>query len=150
MKFKLNESAPQQHMAIVVLAGLFIFINTLEAFKAKSRHDEKVNGPTQKFSDSFDPMSGQLVARETKFQNPKLTWYEWIFCRGFQRSSSCSYRLLHPFGNEDESLGASLPDERPKTEHVVYSRGNVERGFSRTVTAPSNVAPPAKIMDSDE
>ena len=144
---KLNESSPQQHIAIIALAGSFIFLNVLQGAKASSKNDSKMADPI--VTSSIDSATGQVVVRPTKFQNPKLSWYEWVFCRGMQRSSHCSFRFLHPFGSESENLGVNLPDAEPKQNHVVYYRGTINKNMamSSSIESPEAVSPPAKLSE---
>ena len=143
---KLNDANPQQHLAIICLAGVFLFLNMMPLFKSKG--DDKAEGPQQKYANSFDPMSGQLVARETKFQNPKIGWWESLFCRGYKRSSFCSFKLLHPFGEESEELGVDLPEGEPEKDHVVYFRGSLGNSMSDgKIQAPLGDEPAPRIEE---
>ncbi len=146
---KLNDASPQQHLAILVLAGVFIFINTIDMFKGKARQEEKTNGPAPRFAETLDD-TGEVISRQTKFQNPKLSWYERIFCRGYQRSGSCSFRFLHPFATESEAIAQGIPEGAPKNDHVVNYRGDLGKNtaFSRNIEAPEAYSPPAKEFDA--
>lgn len=143
---KLNDANPQQHLIIVIFAGAFIFLNLITMFKAKSNDPEFSDLP--RVTESVDALTGSISTRETKFVNPKVSWFESIFCRGMQRSSNCSYKLLHPFANDSEEL-AAMPDEEPKADHVVYYRGSINKNnaLSRTIESPAAEAPPARIVE---
>ena len=146
---KLNDSSPQQHLMILIGAGACIFLNLITAFKAnKNAADDMSNLP--RMASSIDLNTGAVTMRETKFNNPKLSWFESFFCRGIQRSSNCSYKMLHPFATDDPNF--VVPDGVPKKDHVVYYRGNLGKNtsLSGTVEAPEAVSPPARIVDSEE
>ena len=107
MKFELSKDTPQQHLLILVFAGAFIFLSIVEAIKAPT-DDLMIKGPRDE--------------GETLYQNPHMTWYERLLCRGYQRSSFCSYRLLHPFKAVFEENGIRI-EERPAKTGVIRYRG---------------------------
>ena len=145
---KLNDANPQQHLMIVIFGGACIFLNLITAFKADKGEDEISDQP--RMAQQVDLSTGAVTMRETRFNNPKLSWYESIFCRGIQRSSSCSYKMLHPFATDDPDF--VVPDGEPEKDHVVYYRGNIGKNtaLSRTVESPAAEAQPARIADSDD
>jgi len=144
---KLNETNPQQHLMILVGAGACIFLNFITMFKARSNEPELLSNQPR-LTESIDAVTGSISTRETKFTNPKLSWFESIFCRGMQRSSNCSYKLLHPFANDSDEF-QTLPDAEPKSNHVVYYRGSISKNnaLSRTIEAPAEEAPPVRIIE---
>jgi hypothetical protein len=144
---KLNDANPTQHLAIVILAGVFIFLNVVEGWKASSKKAAKEAGQEQIVTTMVDSATGAQITRPTRFHNPQLSWYETIFCKGLQRSSNCSFRLLHPFAVESEELGLDVPDGEPKQDHVVYYRGSINKNMalSDSIESPEAVPPPIKI-----
>src|SRR5262245_40578430 len=96
---KLSEDAPGQHIAIMVVAGVFIFFSVISTLTAPDRTggigEEVVQGT-------------YAETGEVRYGNPQMTWYERLFCRGFQRSSACSYRLLHPLKDSLEEQGVNI------------------------------------------
>ncbi len=115
LNFKLNTDAPGQHTAILVFGGVLLFLSVLEVIKSPSKSADE--GPTVRLPYAE---SGQVL-----YGNPKLTWYEQYFCRGYQRSGVCSYRLLHPFRPVLEEHGVEIRDEPPAKDNVVLYRGSL-------------------------
>lgn len=109
---KLNDQAPEQHLAILVLAGIFVFLSLVEQFKAPSEETIDVRR-----SSDF------AQTGRTLYDNPELAWYERYLCRGYQRSSFCSYRLLHPFKDVFEQNGIHVKEGPPAHDNVVDYRG---------------------------
>ncbi|MFN8391901.1 MAG: hypothetical protein U0136_16550 [Bdellovibrionota bacterium] len=146
---KLNDANPTQHLAIIILGGLFIFLNIVESWKYSKSHPGKDSSSQTQIVTTMVDETGTVVQKPTKYQNPKLSWYEAIFCRGLQRSSNCSYKLLHPFAEEGESLGVAIPNGEPKNEKVLYYRGSINKNtaFSSNIESPEAVAPPVKIAE---
>jgi len=144
---KLNETSPQQHLMVICGAGACIFLNVLTWWKSGPSADD-VKSAQPRVTESVDLATGSVSVRNTKFVNPKLSWYESIFCRGIQRSSMCSYKLLHPFAN-DQDIPEAMEDGEPKSDHVVYYRGSISKNTSmkNTIEAPEADAPPARIME---
>lgn len=104
---KVNADAPGQHTAILALSGIFIFLSFVEWIKAPSK-DVLVEGPR--------------MAGETIYENPNMHWYEKYLCRGYQRASFCSYRMLHPFKSVLDDNGIRV-EERPPEKNVIRYRG---------------------------
>ena len=112
--FKLNEDAPSQHMAILVFAGIMIFFSIVGSIKNAFRGKEEPQAaPQGTFQETGIP----------RYKNPELSWYEKIFCRGYQRAGFCSYRLLHPFASLLAENNVKLPEEPPEHTGVIDYRG---------------------------
>jgi len=115
IEFKLSEEMPGQHMAILAVAGAFIFLSLVEQFKAPG--EDRPEMPTIKGS--------YALTGETLYRNPQLSWYERLLCRGYQRSGFCSYKTLHPFRDVWEANGIRIRESRPKTKGAVRYRGRL-------------------------
>lgn len=133
---KLNEEHPTQHLVILVLGGVFTFLNIVESIKAPS--DDKPLGPVKHTYTSVDEMTGEVREIESTRKNPEMTWYEKLFCRGYQRSTACSYRLLHPLKAGWDDAGIVVPESPPEQNHVIRYRGRIEThtSLSGRVEAP--------------
>lgn len=107
--FKLNTDAPGQHMAILVIAFVFIWLSAIEAIKAPSESDAE-RGIKRPYAESG----------LTLYSNPQMTWYERMFCRGYQRTTACSFRLLHPFKEVFDDYGIVVKEEPPKKNVIDY------------------------------
>jgi hypothetical protein len=109
---KLNSDAPAQHKALLAVAGVLIFLSLVDVVKGGS--------------DKSNATSNQVVlARGSKYQNPTLSWYDRIFCRGYQRSLSCGYNFYHPLRDELESQGKRIKEKKAPDGVVLY-RGRLE------------------------
>ena len=106
---------PGQHMAILAIAGAFIFLSVVEAVKAPD--DKGPQLPTLKGS--------YALTGETLYENPQLSWYERLLCRGYQRSGFCSYKTLHPFRDVWDANGIRIRESKPKTKGAVRYRGRL-------------------------
>lgn len=122
---KLNEQAPEQHMAILVVAGIFVFLSLVEQFKSSPAQDELGKNIRK---------GPYAQTGQTLYNNPELSWYEKYLCRGYQRSSFCSDRLQHPFNELFKANGITVKAE--PSEKVVDYRGPL----------PSNKAISSKIL----
>lgn len=109
--FKLNTDAPGQHMVILAMAGVFIFLSVVEAIKS----------PDQEESELINKGS-LLETGETRYRNPELTWYERYFCRGYQRSLFCSWKVLHPLTPVFEKHGVFIEARPPKKDGVTLKK----------------------------
>lgn len=109
---KLNDQAPEQHMAILVIAGIFVFLSVVDHIKASPTDEEGKKVRTGTYAETG----------ETMYDNPQLSWYERYLCRGYQRSSFCSYRMLHPFKDVFDAHGIKVK-ESPPEKNVVDYRG---------------------------
>ncbi len=107
---KLNDTAPEQHMAILVITGVIIFLSVVDYFKSAPADEEG-----RKIRSGTYAQTG-----ETLYDNPHLTWYERYLCRGYQRSSFCSYRMLHPFKDVFDAHGIKVKESPPKKNVVLY------------------------------
>ena len=109
--FKLNTDQPGQHMAILALSGVFIFLSFISWLKTPAKFERQQTQPKGLYSETG----------ETLYQNPHLAWYERFFCRGYQRAGFCSYRLLHPFKSVFDSAGIEIqegpPEKNPKSDY---------------------------------
>lgn len=110
LDLKLNSDAPGQHIAILVLAGVAIFLSVVESIKSPSSPEEVVRAPKGSYAETG----------ETLYTNPQMSWWEKLMCRGYQRSTNCSYRLLHPI-IEQRGLDITVPP--PKHDNVIKYRG---------------------------
>lgn len=118
---KISTDAPEQHIAILVIAGLFMFLSLLSSLKSNPV-DNGINEEQQ-----------QQMAAGPKYANPELTWYERAFCLGFQRSSFCSYRFLHPLNEVIKEKGIIMEEAPAKAPGAIDYRGKLpaNRAFSR-------------------
>ncbi len=136
--FKLSEDAPTQHLAILVLGGVFTFLNLLEFWHTPTAEEKAGAAVMPTYTYSVDEETGKVVQKETKWENPQMAWYETFLCRGFKRSAACSFRLLHPFKSDFDAYGVSVDESAPKTDHVVRYRGTIKRNMilSDTIEVP--------------
>ena len=113
---KLNKDMPEQHMAILALSGVFVVISLVDWAR----------GPQQENPNSQIPAGTFAETGITRYENPHMSWYERLFCRGYQRSASCSFRLLHPFGAVLDDSGVKV-EEKAAQDGVVDYRGPLKR-----------------------
>ena len=135
---KLNEEAPEQHLAIIVLGGVFLAINLIAAYKASNKEAaNNPNSPQQLVTQVVDE-DGRISQIATLHQNPNLSWSELIFCRGLKRSTWCSRKDLHPDTVEAEQEGVAVANGPRRQDHVVAYHGPMERHsfFSSRVSIP--------------
>lgn len=112
-----------QQMAILVLAGLFVALSLIQWIRGPASRRQQVDEK---------PKGSYLETGQTIYQNPQLAWYERYFCRGYQRSDFCSFRLLHPFKDLLESNGIEVKEEPP-------SRGmKVNEDYTLAVANPAD------------
>jgi len=106
---KLSEKFTGQHIALFVAAGSVILLNVIDTLKA--------------------PRSGEqnqvTSASGSKYSNPTLTWYQKIFCRGYQTSLNCGFPFLHPMKDELESEGKRIREGAAPDGVIVY-RGRLK------------------------
>ncbi len=103
--FKLNEDTPTQHLALIAVAGVLVFLSMVDAVK----------------SPATDKKELKLSSLGPRFQNPTLTWYERVFCRGYQRSfKSCGFRFIHPMRDELEEDGKRIKEGAAPDGVIVY------------------------------
>lgn len=112
---------PGQHTAILAIAGAFIFLSLVEQFKAPGEDRPQLSTLKGPYS----------LTGETLYDNPELSWYERLLCRGYQRSGFCSYKTLHPFRDVWEANGIRIKESRPKPKGAVRYRGSL--GGNRAV-----------------
>ena len=110
---KLNTDAPEQHMAIIGIAGVFMALSLISSFKSKP------------VDNGIDTVAQQQVAEGPLYSNPNMTWYERAFCRGFQRASFCSYRFLHPMNEVIKEKGFEMEEAPAKNPGAVDYRGSL-------------------------
>ena len=108
---KLNEEAPTQHKLLLGAVAVIIFLSIVDAFKSPSIHDDTVL---------------ELKPGESRYVNPELSWYEKIFCSGYQRSLKCQNRFLHPMRAEFEAEGKVIKEGPPRSDGVVLYRGHLK------------------------
>ncbi len=103
---KLGKDASVQQLGVVAVAGVMIFLSVIDAIK----------GP----SDSSDKKV-KVVARDgSKYLNPRLSWYEKVFCRGYQRSLNCGFNFYHPLRGKLEAQGKRIVEKEAPNGVVVY------------------------------
>lgn len=115
--FKLNQEAPTQHLALLAVVGVIVFLSIVDAVK----------GP----SIQIEPEERVLRPGESRYENPQMSWYEKLFCRGYQRSFMCSFRLLHPLKSQFEAENKTIREAPPPSDGVVLYRGHVrgQKGY---------------------
>ncbi|HMO17829.1 MAG TPA: hypothetical protein PKA63_06955 [Oligoflexia bacterium] len=113
MKFKLSEEAPTQHLMLLAVAGVFIFLSLVDAIRS----------PKRELASNQD----MLMPGQSRYHNPEMSWYEKLFCRGYQRSFfSCNYRLLHPLREQFVSENKRIVEAPPPSDSVVLYRGHLK------------------------
>ncbi len=132
MGIKLSEENPTQHLAIIVIGGIFAFLNILDAFSSSPPPGSESKTIMPNYTYSVDETSGELQASATKWSNPQMSWLEKYLCRGYQRASWCSFRLLHPMSTDFESVGMEIEEAPPASDHVIRYRGKLEKNRSFT------------------
>ena len=147
---KLSDTAPEQHKAILVLAGVFIFINVLDVVKASWREEGADGKPIQRVTQIIDEQTGTVVVKDTKYQNPEMSWWDRLMCRGYQRSSKCNLKLLHPKTSDADDYGIEVPRGAPKNDHVVYFKGSLNKNtaLSGNIASPEADDIPARVYES--
>ena len=111
--FKLSEDAPGQHVAILGVAGIFIFLSLVESFKSDKPSLDTLKGSYSE--------SGQTI-----YSNPNMTWWEKALCRGYQRSGYCSYKTMHPFRQVWEQNGIVVSERPPLKTSPIRYRGPIQ------------------------
>ena len=132
MGLKLSEENPTQHLAILVIGGLFTFLNILDAFSSSDPTTTDAAKAMPNYTYSVDETSGELQASATKWTNPQMSWIERYLCRGYQRASWCSFRLMHPMKSDFESVGLEIEEAPPASDHVIRYRGKLEKNTAFT------------------
>jgi hypothetical protein len=135
---KLNTEAPEQHMLILVLAGVFMFLSLISSLKSKTV-DRGISDPSQAMP------AGPL------YRNPQMTWYERAFCRGFQRSSFCSYRFLHPMTPKIEEMGIVMEEAPAVNPGAVDFKGSLpsNRAFNNRMSITERNYASPRILEAD-
>lgn len=111
---KLSEKFSGQHIALFVVAGSVIMLNLIDSFKAPKSGEEK-----------------QMVSSTgSKYNNPTMSWYQRIFCRGYKTSLICGSPFLHPMREEMESEGKRIKEGAAPDGVIVY------RGFLKGAKDP--------------
>lgn len=146
MKLKLATELTPQHKFIMVIGGAIFALNIISYLKAPS--PEEIQGNVKIFTSSYDEMTGETSNIETRYENPKLTWYQAIFCRGFQRSSFCSLKTMHPLEDEMISQGIQVPEGEAEQKGVIYFKGSISKNsaFSSSLQAPQEETLDPKIQ----
>lgn len=132
MGLKLSEENPTQHLAILVIGGIFTFLNLLDAFSSSPPASSDSHSVMPNYTYSVDEASGEVQASATKWSNPQMSWLERYLCRGYQRASWCSFRLLHPMSTDFESVGMEIEEAPPSSDHVIRYRGKLEKNTAFT------------------
>ncbi len=154
MKLKLATDLTPQHIFIMTIGGAIFALNMIMYFKASSREKE-AQGETKVYTSSYDEMTGETNNVETRYENPKLTWYQSLFCRGFQRSTEsffgkhvCSLKTLHPLEDEMISQGIEVPEGEAEQKGAIYFKGNIKKNssFSSLLKAPEEETVEPKIQ----
>lgn len=110
-KFKLPDNLSGQQVGILVIGGILVFMSLIQALTSSTR---RPGGEQQTVVEH--------QAGEPRYQNPKMTWFEKYFCRGYQRSGRCNFRLLHPFRDVFEEMGVEVEEgPAPQTAVIDYS-----------------------------
>lgn len=145
MKFNLTKDLSPQHMFIMVIGGGIFALNIISYFKA-SKKEEEVN--MKIYTSSYDEMTGETSNVETRYENPKLSWYQAIFCKGFQRSSICSLKTMHPLEDEMISQGIEVPEGEAEQKGVIYFKGTINKNssFSSLLKTPEEAELDPKIQ----
>lgn len=112
--FKLEGSDSIQKMILFAGGGIFAALNLFCSFGPP----EADQAPRVRIED--------LQPGHTFWTNPELTWYERIFCRGYQHSDGCSYRWLHPIVEAEKNKGW-IPPEGPPPSKVVSQSFHAQR-----------------------
>lgn len=124
--FKVCEDISAKHLIAIAFAGVIIFVSLLQQLMGPSR------GQTEEVALVQRPY---VESGQTRYKNPKMSWYEKFLCRGFQRSGACNYRLIHPFSEVFEQNGVQVEQAPPRKEVINY-RGplKVNRAISGHIT----------------
>lgn len=146
--FSINTEHSMEHKAILVLAGVFIFINVLQAFKSGNNEIE-VKEKLPIMTTSVDAASGTVTQRITKWQNPSMPFWKKYLCRGFQRSDFCSTAALAPDGPEFEDPLEPTAAAVREDNRVIYYRGSMSKNsaLSSRLEVPEAEVPPAKLLE---
>lgn len=139
MGFKLNDDNPGEHKAILIGGGLMLLLSMFQMFTGGGdSKSDKTKEKVQNVSQNIDEASGQISYQKTYWQNPKMTWWETIFCRGYQRSAGCSYNFKHPRRTDLEALGKKINDAPPSRDHIIGYVGPMEKtsSFSSSFDIP--------------
>lgn len=133
---KLNSDAPEQHMAILVVAGVCMFLSLISSLKSKPI-DNGISDP------ALAMPAGPL------YKNPEMKWYERAFCRGFQRSSFCSYRFLHPMNPVIEEMGIVMEEAPPENSGAIDFSGSlpVNRAINGRIRLTERSSAPIRTLE---
>jgi hypothetical protein len=107
---KLSEKFTGQHMALFAAAGSVILLNIIDSLKGPTNPDDQLKA---------------VSSNGSKYSNPSMSWYQKIFCRGYQRSLNCGFQFLHPMKDSLEEDGKVIREGAPKDGVVVY-RGHLK------------------------
>ena len=108
--FKLNQDAPGQHKALLVVAGVMIFLSLIDSVRGPSEPGQK---------------KVEVSPTGSKYRNPKISLIEKIFCRGYQRSLNCGFSFYHPMRREMEAKGKKIREGKAPDGVVAY-RGHLK------------------------
>ena len=123
---KLNADAPGQHLAILAIAGVFTALSLIDWAK----------GPRDNGAEIVEVKGPYALTGETLYDNPKLSWFERYFCKGYQRSGICSYKLRHPYEAVFSRYGIAVSEQPVKNEGIIRYRGSLpnNRALSDKIT----------------
>lgn len=102
---KLSEKFTGQHIALFAAAGSVILLNVIDSMKGPKNTEEQMKTASSSGS---------------RYSNPSLSWYQRIFCRGYQRSINCGFQFLHPMKDSLEEEGKVIKEGAPQDGVVVY------------------------------
>jgi len=110
-----SDSNKTQKLTIMIVGSICIAGNLLLTY-FNSADGPKLPAEIPQFS-----TDGQA----TYWQNPNLSWYQKLFCRGFQSSSICSHAFIHPSPELVAREGGSVsgPQKGVVASTVATSRG---------------------------
>jgi hypothetical protein len=108
---KLNQDNPGQHKALLIVAGCMIFLSLLDSI----RGGDDTSSKSKKVA---------VASAGPRYRNPQLSWYEKVFCRGYQRSLSCGFKFYHPMKRQLQAEGKRIK-EKPAPNGVVLYRGRL-------------------------
>ncbi len=102
---KLSEKFTAQHMALFALAGSMILLNLIDSIKSSNRSTDNTQ---------------EVALDGSHYRNPKLSWYQKIFCRGYKTSLNCGFPFLHPKRAEFEAEGKIIREGAARDGVIVY------------------------------
>ena len=92
-------------MALFAAAGSVILLNIIDTLKGPKNPGEQLK---------------MVSSNGSKYSNPSMSWYQKIFCRGYQRSLNCGFQFLHPMKESLEEEGETIKEAAAADGVVVY------------------------------